>query len=260
MNSFHWVLTNLSTMFSVYLLILLVALAVAKPTPNQYVEELVSCYESENDELETCLQEFYNNVKHQLIEGIPEINLAPLDPMKIDSVEMEDEGMLVQTKSTFSEVEVTGAGEYEANTVKIDKKAATLSVDLSIPALYIVGHYQIDGVVVALPVHGTGRFSLNLTDVEGTIVSHLIPHGAGVKADKITVDFKVGDLKVALKGLNKNAEDTEIMEQTLMDLINNNSKEILEDVKPMISQRLSETMMTLAGNSYLQLPPTAFID
>jgi hypothetical protein len=52
------------------------------------------------------------------VPGIPELNMAPLEPLRIDQLHMENGVGNVRVRALFNNLTILGAGNYSVITVK----------------------------------------------------------------------------------------------------------------------------------------------
>ncbi|GAB6023682.1 hypothetical protein CHUAL_008444 [Chamberlinius hualienensis] len=221
---------------------------------NKFADKVRDCYMKDKTRFNDCLINFWQEIKPILKNGIPELNIPKLDPMSISNIEFSEGGSVVQGKAIFSNVMVVGIGDYVPKFVTVDTKSRVVKVALRVPVMYITGNYSIDGVVFLLPVKGNGAFSMNLTGVDGIATAHLQVKGSGVRASKIDVDFTIEKIHVKLIGLLGG----DSVGEAVNNMLNDNSQQILEDVKPMLSQKLSEVITTVLADVFVDMPSDAF--
>lgn len=76
-------------------------------------------------QLNTCLKNSFNGLKPYLISGIPEIGLAPLEPLKIDLLGLENNAGNIRIKGLFTNVVNTGASNFTVKEVRSDFNVKT---------------------------------------------------------------------------------------------------------------------------------------
>jgi len=222
---------------------------------NKFADRVRDCYIKDKTKFDDCLMQFWLEIKPALKNGLPELNVPQLDPMTIPNLQFSEVGSVVQGTATFSNVKVLGIGDYVPKFVTVDRLNKIVKVALTIPVMSVTGNYDIDGSVFLLPVKGSGPFSMNLTGVDGLATSHMTLKGTGVRASKIDVDFNIQKINVHLFGLL--GGDT--VGDAVNNMLNDNSKSILEDVKPRVSQKLNEAITAVLGDAFVDMPSDAFI-
>lgn len=204
-------------------------------------------------EFNACLLQFWKDKNNEFINGIPELKIPPLDPMTIDNIQFNEKASVVQVTATFSKVVVKGLRGLVPKSVNVDPATKTIKLALSIPALYVTGTYNIDGVILLLPVKGNGPFTLNLTNIEGEGVCHLSREGDKVKLGALKITFKIGTIRVRLDSLVGEPS----VGEAINNMLNDNSQQIFDDIKPKIEQQLGERILDIVRDGFVNLPQEA---
>lgn len=71
-------------------------------------------------QLNACLRDSFNGLKPYLISGIPEINLPPMEPLKIDLLGIENNAGNIRIKGLFTNVVNSGASNFTVKEVRSD--------------------------------------------------------------------------------------------------------------------------------------------
>jgi len=211
------------------------------------------CYLKDPKKFDSCLLTFWAEIKPILPKGIPELNVPPLEPLSIENIQFSEQGTVVQVTATFSKVLVKGASNHEVKSLVTDLPNKSVTISIFFPALYITGQYDINGTILYLPVQGKGPFTLNLTNIDSTAVGHMIKVGNKAKIDRLDVEFKIQGINVGLEGLL--GDDT--VGEAVRNMLNDNSQQILDDVKPKVQRQLADTIMKTLQGSFVDLPPEA---
>jgi len=149
--------------------------------------ELQSCMEQGSQQLEQCLQITMAALKQFMKDGVPEVSLPPLDPMKLDNVEFHLAGAVV----TFKNVTAEGLSNHETKNVGYDKASNVLKMSLAIPKLSTKGKYSLEGRVLnvdGLDSNGPYRNEYSGVTVDGR-----------AKIEKNGNNIRVGEIKFRLK-------------------------------------------------------------
>ncbi|KOB74335.1 DUF233 protein [Operophtera brumata] len=94
-----------------------------------------------------------------LIQGDPKLGTDNLDPMHHDVIE----GNLSVLKYKLTNSTVKGHKDCKIENIKLDPGNIGLHADMICPSLKMYGTYSINGRLVALPVEGTGEYSIITT-------------------------------------------------------------------------------------------------
>lgn len=112
-----------------------------------------------------CMLNIVNNIAFKkLFNGLPELNMAPLDPLKADRLTIEQGGQSpVRIKLYFKNVTYYGLKhahftKFEGLGNEID--GSRFNFDIKMPVVTQLGAYKINGQVLILPIQGTGHSNM----------------------------------------------------------------------------------------------------
>ncbi|XP_021192580.2 circadian clock-controlled protein daywake [Helicoverpa armigera] len=111
-------------------------------------------------QLNQCVEKVISAAGAKFTEGIPELGIAPLDPVELGTVFVDNPAL----KLTFTDTVVTGLKGFRVNTYKInpDKGKATLDFTANVT---LKAHYVMDGQVLILPIKGDGESRIKITNL-----------------------------------------------------------------------------------------------
>lgn len=110
--------------------------------------------------LNECVEKVISAAGAKFTEGIPELGIAPLDPVELGTVVVNNPAL----KITFTDTVVTGLKGFRVNTYKInpDKGKATLDFTANVT---LKAHYDMNGQVLILPIRGNGQSKIKITNL-----------------------------------------------------------------------------------------------
>ncbi|XP_022828230.1 protein takeout-like [Spodoptera litura] len=110
--------------------------------------------------LNECVEKVISVAGAKFTEGIPELGIAPLDPVELGTVVVDNPAL----KLTFTDTVVTGLKGFRINTYKInpDKGKATLDFTANVT---LKAHYDMNGQVLILPIRGNGQSKIKITNL-----------------------------------------------------------------------------------------------
>ncbi|GAB6024721.1 hypothetical protein CHUAL_009855 [Chamberlinius hualienensis] len=187
--------------------------------------------------------------------GAPELKIPVMDPMIVDSIDINEDGPAFQANAKFTNMKVIGASKVNLNSVHVDTKSRIVTVNMTFPYLNGTGDYTMKGTIMLLPIDANGKFALNMTGVDAVARSHIVQQGTGVRKTKIDMDLKVKGVDLKFHSLIR--DDT--VGEAIGNLINDNSHQIFQDIKPAIERTLTQSVYNLTKESYSNLPANAFI-
>lgn len=100
--------------------------------------------------------------------GIPAINLAPLEPLRVETLAIEQGGASpVNIKLYFKNLAYNGfstAKFLRLGGLKETVNGSKLNFDMHVPVVSQVGQYRIMGNVLILPISGNGMSNMTFVD------------------------------------------------------------------------------------------------
>lgn len=223
-------------------------------TAQKYADKLRSCYQTDPTKFDSCLFELIQGLKADFKTGIKDLAVPVLDPMHIANINFQESATIVQITATFRDVIVRGASEFNLLRVTSDRVKREVKLDLTIPELRINGNYDISGTVLLLPIKGDGTFWLILTGIQATGTGQLQKLADKVNISNMTIDFTIKSIRLRLNNLFGG----DVVGDAVNQALNDNSQQVLEDVKPKISQQLSAAVKKIFNNAFIHIPPDAF--
>ncbi|XP_063709323.1 uncharacterized protein LOC134837861 [Culicoides brevitarsis] len=156
---FFYVLSNMKSIL--LLLAALVSLsAAAFPTSS-----LPQCKRGDTK----CIMDLINNVAfRKLYNGLPELGMASMDPLKADRLTIEQGGNSpVRIKLYFKDVIYNGLRNGQITKLEgfgdtIDK--SRFNFEIKLPIVTQLGAYKINGQVLILPIQGTGQSNMTFVN------------------------------------------------------------------------------------------------
>lgn len=246
----------MSIQFCCLLLASAVAVVFGQAENHPFAAEVKDCWiknKPDDVKFNTCLLEFWKRNQAQIVKGIPEMKVPTLDPMKIANIEFREKATVVDVVAIFTDVLVTGVAKHVGKSVTVDRTKKTLTLNIYFPLLHITGNYDVKGTVLLTPVNGKGPFNLNMTDINASAVCHVVQNAGKIKCGTLDIDFTIGAMRFDLTGLL--SQDT--VGEAVINMLNDNSQEILADVKPKVQQQLAAGVMGVLDNGLLTVPTEA---
>ncbi|XP_064107485.1 protein takeout-like [Macrobrachium nipponense] len=230
-------------------------------TGTEFASQLRKCRVGRKVALNDCLKQTLEDLRPRLLTGIPELGLPQLEPMKIQNLVFRQGDGAVTVESTFTDVTVTGLSKFTTNLIDADPTTNTLQVGLNIPQLKIVGKYTLNGRVFILAINGDGPFNALLNDVKVTGHGNVgvVRSASGTEHLRISgtrIDFAIDRLNIKLENL---FNGDPILGQTVNHFLNQNSQEILKDLKPEVSRQLGVLVERVMNDALSQLPVDSFL-
>ncbi|CAH2021155.1 unnamed protein product [Acanthoscelides obtectus] len=123
-------------------------------TPPEYI---LPCYKSD-PEINKCLRNTFNHLRPYLKTGISDIEVPSIDPLKINTLIMENGRGPLRVKASFYNITTTGASNYSIGQIKTDLDKYIIELGVVLPRIEIRGKYDVNGNVLLFPVRSKGDF------------------------------------------------------------------------------------------------------
>ncbi|XP_031766573.1 circadian clock-controlled protein daywake-like [Galleria mellonella] len=142
---------------SVSLCILLISIAGASAgTLPPYISP---CSASDSN-VDQCIEKVIQAGGPQFADGIPELGIAPLDPLHLGTVVVNNPSL----KLVFTDTVVTGLRGFRLNAYKINPSKGKATIDFT-ANVTLKAQYEIDGQVIILPIRGSGPAKIKITNL-----------------------------------------------------------------------------------------------
>ncbi|KAF0763199.1 putative beta-carotene-binding protein, partial [Aphis craccivora] len=120
------------------------------------------CRRSDPD-IPKCIIESAYSLRSKLAEGIPEFDVAPMDPMLINTlIPTNGNGLKIETTNLL----VTGTSNFTITHLTADIDKQKYNFQVRFPHMHVMGNYSIDGQIVRMIIKGRGDFDLDIYGVK----------------------------------------------------------------------------------------------
>ncbi|XP_028174630.1 protein takeout-like [Ostrinia furnacalis] len=134
---------------------------------------ITKCKQDDN----TCILTSAKAAIAHMIAGDPSLGVEALDPIFTEKIE----GNFTTLNFAFYKSYLAGLKDCDFTNVQIDLEKTKLHVDLLCPHLDMKGDYNIHGVLITLPVEGTGTYNMKYKNTkvafDGTLNAVTSPDG-----------------------------------------------------------------------------------
>ncbi|CAH1404686.1 unnamed protein product [Nezara viridula] len=123
------------------------------------------CHTSDSD-FNDCVNNTLTTLRGEFIKGIPSLNLLPLEPLKIEKMELrQGTGEKFQMYQKLTNINIHGIGNYTIEHCNFDYKKKQWNHTQSYPYIKLEGDYEMDGKMLILPIKGNGKIRFLCTNV-----------------------------------------------------------------------------------------------
>ncbi|KAG6440857.1 hypothetical protein O3G_MSEX001447 [Manduca sexta] len=201
--------------------------------------------------LNECIQNVIAVAGPKFADGIPELGIAPLDPVQLRTVQVNNPAL----KITFTDTVVTGLRGFRVNSYKINPDKGKASLDFT-ANVTLKAHYDMDGQILILPIKGNGNAKIKITNLNilvkydfDTVDGHWIVtnHKDSYKMDH--AQFKFTNL------FNGNKE----LSQTTEKFTNENWEIIMQEIAPPAIKQIIKSCIDVVQKLFGAVPANELI-
>ncbi|KOX75426.1 Protein takeout, partial [Melipona quadrifasciata] len=217
-------------------------------------EYILPCNRSD-PKIDSCFKKTLNHLQPYLLKGLPDLDLPPIEPLIIPELGMENGQGAVRVRALFSNITVIGAGNYSLIKTRIDVKTYRLDLYLSFPKIELQGRYEVVGNVLLFPIQSHGEFWALFGDVQA--IARLqgaeeIRDGVRyLKVARMLVDFNLA--RARFRVVDQLNGDN-VIGQAMNQFLNQNAKEIIEEMKPAASASIAKHFKNFLGKALSKVP------
>ncbi|KAJ2951301.1 hypothetical protein O0L34_g5704 [Tuta absoluta] len=141
----------------VALCVVAVACCVAESFAGTLPPFIAACSASD-PHLNQCIERSIQAAGPKFADGIPELGIAPLDPVSLGNVEIDSSAL----RLNFTDTVVTGLRGFRVNAFKINPEKGKAVIDFT-ANVTLKANYVMDGQVLILPIRGNGQAKIKIS-------------------------------------------------------------------------------------------------
>lgn len=202
--------------------------------------------------LNDCLKNLFESLRPKLVQGIPEIELPPLDPLVLKELVVLPGGR-GQMRAIGHNIKVTGVSNIQINHLKANVEKLEIDVGVFFPFLKFEGSYDVDAKFANLAVKGKGPLRGNASEITGNALLKgkfvEINGEKFVQFTNIDVDVDVKDYNVRVDKLfpDRNLNDA------INALLNDKKLHSVSSAKPIINKLASKMLLDVINKIAMKL-------
>lgn len=113
------------------------------------------------EDYNVCARKVVEKLKRHLAQGMPSLNVPPMEPANYVKIEAKRDLGLVVADAKFNNFKVRGLTTFEINDFKVDPNRLTFYMKAYIPKLSFQSQYKLDGSkILFVPLVGSGNLKL----------------------------------------------------------------------------------------------------
>ncbi|XP_022828416.1 uncharacterized protein LOC111357839 [Spodoptera litura] len=203
-----------------------------------------------------CIQRIAEQARHLLAQGVPSLNIQPLEPLKIPSIRLRQHNMPQNSfkyDAWLSDVALEGLTNYTFNKLDVYPEELKVTANISLPHLMMSGDYVVLGDFQMLPVESTGKMAANFTECTAALEAL----GARVHKRMVIRDASVhlrctGPLKASLMEAHSTTGEMEMITDHIAQM---HSMDIAKEVQPAVETALAMVLEDVANKFLKHIPP-----
>ncbi|XP_071455418.1 putative beta-carotene-binding protein [Hetaerina americana] len=217
----------------------------AKPTG---IPSYIHVCKRSDPNVDKCIKKSIEDLRPQLIKGIPELNVPPLEPLVLPEVIVSRGSNAANFKATGKNVKVFGAGSFEIQSLSTDLEKHEFNAVITIPRLFFDADYEVDAKILVLPLKGKGPLTANATNVKGDI--HMIGSVVDKDGEKYlkfnTIHLKIDmdNYKVHLDGL---FGGDKVLGEATNAALNEGNRDFINALTPVIEATTGDILLKIAN-------------
>ncbi|KAL0881075.1 hypothetical protein ABMA27_002203 [Loxostege sticticalis] len=218
-----------------------------------------TCLKSD-PEFDECSRDAVQQLFVALGPGLPEIDMPPLDPLKIPKIRiLQGEGP-VNVNAALDDVTVTGFGKTEVLISQVDGKTYNFYTKVRVPKIRIEGTYDLKGKILLIPLVGRGNCWFEPTNMTIDIVSDVKLYEKDdfvfFNVTAAHVKYNIGGLKLRMNNL---FDGIDSLEDSTNAYLNANWRPVSESLRPILSKTIEDILITFLQQLFHNLPANFMI-
>ncbi|KAL1449635.1 hypothetical protein WDU94_002121 [Cyamophila willieti] len=199
-----------------------------------------------------CVLRRINEAQPNVIKGFPKYRIPSLDPLNVTEITLGTGSKQVGLSLKLFDAQIHGLRMVEMFKVKIDwEKGHCIVYWRNLPGVRVIGQYVMDGMVLVLPMKGSGDGNITLTDLSGDfsfkfdLVMKNEKHYGKVTSSK--VNMSVGKAYFKFKNL---FNGDRVLGEQMNKFMNENYAEVVREFQPAMENTFNVVFRQLMQNIF----------
>ncbi|XP_067014619.2 protein takeout [Anabrus simplex] len=203
--------------------------------------------------LNECIRNSINTLIRNIKSGSEVLGVPSIDPLAVPVADLSFDSGNLTLLLTLKDISIMGMSQINVTSVKASLADYKFEIASKTPFFEVHGMFICDGGVLTFPLHSSGAFFVNMTDVTAVWILYYheeVPSSGGpshFKIDDFGLDIIPSDIQFDF-GAEMDGDNE--LGEAMNTFLNGNSHEIFNDVKPRITDLLGHIFSDL-GNSVL---------
>ncbi|KAK7864169.1 hypothetical protein R5R35_004084 [Gryllus longicercus] len=243
------------------LLLLLVLLTPAPAACDQdarrapALPEYIHVCQRDAPDIDACINASINALRPQLLSGLPELDVPPLDPVALDEIKLSRGPAGALFEATIRNIKAFGAPNFIIEELKTDLEKNVFDFKLLLPKINFLGDYQLRMNILLINIFGKGHITGNFTNykcdchLKGNKV--IINGEEYLKFDRMGLKLNIGKAKFYMSNL---FNGDRLLGEATNRIINENVDLLLAEVLPAMEISLANVFTDIANKIMLSYP------
>uniref|UniRef100_A0A0K8SNB3 Protein takeout n=3 Tax=Lygus hesperus TaxID=30085 RepID=A0A0K8SNB3_LYGHE len=206
-----------------------------------------------------CVKQAIQDAIPRFKDGVPDLGIEQLDPFFLGDIALDKkkhDGSPVDIDLSWNDVVITGIKSAKVVSVVADWDHNLVSIESTLTdPIDIKGKYNIDGMMLILPIKGSGDFDCKLEGFKAHIKIHGVPQEVDGKkymmVDRMVFTF---DTKHAFIDHKNLFNGDKILGDAMNAFLNENWRDIVDELKPAIEAALSSHFQPVVEKVFNVIP------
>ncbi|XP_012054712.1 PREDICTED: uncharacterized protein LOC105617768 [Atta cephalotes] len=198
-----------------------------------------------NPNYSQCIVNNTNNIKNKICMGIPELNVAPIEPMNIDEIVIYN---IDNLKLSVKKSKIRGFCDFIINSLQVSSDKLHFDLDLILKHLDMESVYDFD-IRILVPLANKGLIHVSTDNLEMKITVDFKEEIKNGKTEIYVSKVKtILNIKMFKYKFDDSEKDLVQLHEALTNIINENEKDIFIKVKPALEEAVSKLVITVINN------------
>ncbi|XP_052866956.1 protein takeout-like [Anopheles cruzii] len=189
-------------------------------------------------------------------KGLPEIGLVPLDPLRIDKMDIVQGDGPINIELNFRKVDLVGFREAQIKKASgFTANPTKMELNLLVPVASLIGGYKINGKVLILPIQGQGSSNMTMVNCDITLkwVGKLVDKNGKqfFQVEKSKANFDTSRFYMDFTNL---FNGDKALGDNMNVFLNENWQDILKELKPAIAAAFTKIFEAVVSNVFNKVP------
>ncbi|KAJ8922799.1 hypothetical protein NQ315_007834 [Exocentrus adspersus] len=200
-------------------------------------------------DLDNCLKTAIEKALHLIgSKGISSLNLPPIDPLKVSKLEIAQGTSAVKLVQKYTDLSITGVSSSKVENAHFDSTKKIFTFKTLTPNYNQEMDYDVNGKILVVPVYGSDNVtSINTIAFEEETRNNKSYYK--IKSYKLSLEPSL--CHVRYDGL---FEGNEKLGATLLKTINDNWRDMFDDIKDGLEAAYAEVFKSVASGFFNTVP------